>query len=274
MNLDYVPLLRVMRELHSIPRGQPPDFNGKRRFNQYLRTIFDYNRKVVKLPLLLAMNPMGKDHVTALLDAYLAMDGDGIGARAAADASARLADVPGDFKVGLVVVDDLMGGGSNRYDCEFFFRFGPNQLRGGSTPPKPSRWIKEFWLAGVLWSSEAATKRTVREAILTAAHRQAYLHRHGPARTLRDLLAQEGQVMALAGCSGPTLDAEELAYTREVLSPYLDADDMRTCIECLFGDAAARTLGFTSTGLSPWAGLALALHDARSNEPLQPTGRG
>jgi hypothetical protein len=42
---------------------------------------------------------------------------------------------------------------------------------------------------------------------------------------------------------------------------YLDADDTRTCIECLFGDAASRTLGFTPRGLSPWAGL--ALHDAR-----------
>jgi hypothetical protein len=78
--------------------------------------------------------------------------------------------------------------------------------------------------------------------------------------------------MALAGCSGPTLDAEDIAYTREVLSPYLDADDMRTCIECLFGDAAARTLGFTPRGLTPWAGLALALHDARPNPKLPPTG--
>jgi hypothetical protein len=38
---------------------------------------------------------------------------------------------------------------------------------------------------------------------------------------------------------------------------------MRTAIECLFGDAAGQTLGFTPRGLSPWAGLALALHDAR-----------
>jgi hypothetical protein len=77
--------------------------------------------------------------------------------------------------------------------------------------------------------------------------------------------------MALAGCSGPTLDAEDIAYTREVLIPYLDAvdaDDMRACIECLFGDEAGRTLGFTPRGLSPWAGLALALHDARSNSAL------
>jgi hypothetical protein len=41
MDLEYVPLLPVMRDLHRIPRGQPPDFNGKRRFKQYLRTIFD-----------------------------------------------------------------------------------------------------------------------------------------------------------------------------------------------------------------------------------------
>jgi hypothetical protein len=125
---------------------------------------------------------------------------------------------------------------------------------------------------GSFWSSEAATERAVREAILTAAHRRAYLHRHGPARTLRDLLAQEGQVMAHGGCSGPTLDAEDIAYTREVLIPYLDAEDMRTCMECLFGDEPGRTLGFTPRGLSPWAGLALALHDARPNKPLPPTG--
>jgi hypothetical protein len=272
MNLDYVPLLRVMRDIHSIPRGQPPDFNGKKRFRQYLRTIFDYERKVCKLPLLLAMNPMGKDHVTALLDAYLAMDGDGIGARATAEASARLADVPGDFRVGLVVCDDLMGGGTNRYLYEFGFRFG-RAIDGSRLTKPPNRWLKDWWLQGVLWSSEAATEQAVREAILTAAHRMAYMHRHGPARNLREMLAQEGQVMAWAGCSGPTLDAEDIAYTREVLIPYLDADDMRTCIECLFGDAAARTLAFTPRGLSPWAGLALALHDARPKQCVRRSGQ-
>ena len=73
--------------------------------------------------------------------------------------------------------------------------------------------------------------------------------------------------MAAAGCSGPVLEEDDIAYTREVLAPHLDAEDMRTDIECLFGDAAARTLGFTPRGLSPWAGLALALHDARPTGP-------
>ncbi len=277
MNLDYIPLLRVMRDIQSVPRGQAPDFNGMKRFKAYLRAIFEYDRngqaRVCKLPTLLAMNPMGKDHVTALLDDYLAIDGDGVGAQAAREAAAQLADVPGDFKVGLLVCDDLLGGGTNRYDYEFAFRFGADVSHAGDGPP-PSRWVKDYWLTGVLWSSETPSEQAVREAILTAAHRVAYMKRHGYARTLRDRLTQEGQVMARAGCSGPTLDAEDIAYTREVLVPYLDADDMRTCIACLFGDAAAGTLGFTPTGLSPWAGLALALHDARSNEPLEPTGRG
>ena len=41
------------------------------------------------------MNPMGKEHVAERLDALLALDADGIGARVAAEASAGLADVPG-----------------------------------------------------------------------------------------------------------------------------------------------------------------------------------
>ena len=108
----------------------------------------------------------------------------------------------------------------------------------------------------------AASERAVQEAILMAIYRMAYIQRHGTARTLKDMLAQEGTVMAMAGCTGPGLDEEDIAYTREVLIPYLDSEDMRTAIECLFGDAAGRTLGFTPRGLSPWAGLALALHDA------------
>ena len=129
--------------------------------------------------------------------------------------------MPGDFKVGLIVADDLKGAGTDRYEYEFTFRFGPDRTLG--SPPKRSRWLKDYWLTGVLWSSESPSERAVREAILTAAHRVAYMHQHGPARTLREMLAQEGQVMALAGCSGPTLEAEDTAYTREVLIPHLGA---------------------------------------------------
>jgi hypothetical protein len=102
---------------------------------------------------------MAKDHVTALLDAYLALDADGIGVRVAAEAAARHGDVPGDFKVGLIVADDLKGAGTNRYEYEFTFRFGPDRTLGSL--PKRSRWLKDWWLTGVLWSSEAPSERTL-----------------------------------------------------------------------------------------------------------------
>src|SRR5262245_31305956 len=129
MNLDYVPLLRLQRDLHGLPRSYD-------RFRQYLGVVLDRDRNAVVLPSLLVINPMGKDHVTALLDALLALDADGIAARTVAETTAQLAGEPGDFKVALVVVDDLMGGWTNRYATEFTLRFGPDHLRsrtGGAT---------------------------------------------------------------------------------------------------------------------------------------------
>src|SRR5262249_18047769 len=138
--------------------------------------------------------------------------------------------------------------------------FGPRPLPNRI---HSERMWRRFWVTAILWSSEPASAKSVREAVLMAAYRLAYSHRNGPALTLRAMLAQEGAVMAMAGCTGPVLEDDDLAYTREILTPFLEADDKRTAIECLFGDAAARSLGFTPRGLSPWAGLALALRDAQ-----------
>ncbi len=259
MRLDYVPLLQIQRELHAIPRGLA-------RFRQYLRTMLTDDGRCLEFPPLGIMNPMGREHVTALLDALLALGADGVASRAVAEAAARLADEPGEFKIGLVVADDLKGGWTNRYATEYTLYFP------GDPAGRRPRWLKDNWLSAVLWSSEPASERAVREAIFTAAYRVAYRRRRGPARTLRDILAQEGDVMVAAGCEGPVLDADDLAYTREVLAECLDATDLRTAIECLFGDDAGRTLGFTPRGLSPRAGLALALHDARQGADRRPTG--
>jgi hypothetical protein len=104
----------------------------------------------------------------------------------------------------------------------------------------------------------------VREETATAIHRMAHIRRRGAATTLGEMLDQEGTAMAVAACSGPTIDAEDLTYTREVIAPFLGATDRATVIACLFGDDAARTLGYRAHGLSSRAGLALALHDGRA----------
>src|SRR5712692_8625614 len=74
MKLDYVPLLRVQRELQGLPRNYD-------RFRLYLRTVLTKDGKGLELPPLIAMNPMGKEHVTDLLDALLALDADGVASR-------------------------------------------------------------------------------------------------------------------------------------------------------------------------------------------------
>jgi len=123
---------------------------------------------------------------------------------------------------------------------------------------------KRGWIVGQIWTGDPPSVDTVREETATAIHRLAHILRRGTATTLGEMIDQEGTAMAAAGCSGPTLDAEDIAYTRDVLAPSLDATDRATVIACLFGDEAAHRLGYQAHGLSPRAGLALALHDGRA----------
>jgi hypothetical protein len=244
MILEYVPTLVLQRDLYRMPRG-------RERFEAYLRTMIEAGGEDLRLPLA-AMNPMGKDHCPALLDQYLALDADGIAAQAVAEAARELHNVEGVCRITLVLADDAHGGWTNRYASEFAHRFAA-----------PPRRALRGWLTGLLWTGDPVSASAVREAALTAVHRATYIQEHGVARTLRERMAQEGHVMTRAGCTTPTLDNDDLEYTRIVIAPLLDAEDMRTTIECLWGDVAARTLGFSPMGLSPGAGLALALHDAR-----------
>jgi hypothetical protein len=85
MEVEYVPLLRVLREVYELPRGMD-------RFHRYLETVTG-GRDDVVLPPLVAANPMAKPHVAARLDELLALDGGGVGERAAREAAGRLADV-------------------------------------------------------------------------------------------------------------------------------------------------------------------------------------
>jgi hypothetical protein len=243
MKLEFVPLLKTQRELYGMPRGSE-------RFRAYIAAMVDPETRDLKLPLT-AMNPMGKDHIPALLDQYLALDADALAARAVAEAEPSLADVGGEFKVALVLSDDAMGGWTNRYSSEFSRRF------------ETKAYHKRGWLEVGLWTSETPSVRAIREQVLTTIYRAAHVERRGFARTLGEMLAQEGYATAMAGCVEPSLGADEIAYTREVITPHLDTKNYPTIIACLFGDEAAHALGYAPMGLSERAGFALALYDGR-----------
>jgi hypothetical protein len=207
---------------------------------------------------------MGKNHIPALIDEYIALGAERIAADAIEDvrrataslsAAARNAKVAAvaerDYKVALVVSDDLKGGWTNRWASEFGYR-----IEGGAI-------LKRGFITGILWTSEPASGARVRDEVLTCIYRAEYLQAHPTPKTLRGMLEQEGYAMARAGCTSPSLDAEDLAYTRTVIEPHLDAHDRATVMACLFGDTAANALGYPPQGLTDRAGFALALHDAR-----------
>ncbi|MEM7111629.1 MAG: hypothetical protein AAF614_04305 [Chloroflexota bacterium] len=243
MSLKYTPLLQLQRDLYKIPRGYE-------RFKQYIAEMVDPETKDMKIPLP-AMNPMGKDHIPALLDRYLAFDADEVADEAVTRAASGLGSTLAGFQAALVIADDSMGMWTNRYSVEFGNRF--------STKP----FFRRSWLVGLLWTSEEPSIENVREEILTAVYRGAHIQQHGFAQTLGDMLAQEGCAMAAAGCKSPELEPDELAYTEAVLEPYLGSEHYGEWITAVFGDPAAHELGYEPMGLSPRAGLALALHNAK-----------
>ena len=242
MKLTFVPLLQVQRELYAMPRGMDS-------FREYIKTMTDAETGDLALPLV-AMNPMGKDHVPALIDEYLALGAEEIAEEATAKAVA-LQTSDRAYRVALVVSDDLKGGWTNRWASEYSHRIEYAALS------------KRGWLVGLLWTSEPASAQAVRDAVLTSIYRAEYLQTHVAPLTLGAMLDQEGYAMARAGCTTPQLDDDDLAYTRSVITPHLGATDRATVIACMFGDRAAAALGYPPQGLSDRAGLALALSSAR-----------
>lgn len=254
MQIEYVPLLQIQRQLLAIPRGE-------HRFKHYLNTLLDAQQRELELAPLVLINPMAKDHVEQLLDTLIACDADMLGFQTCRLLEQQLADLTGYFKAALVVVDDAHGIGTNRYTYEYELRFGVDRLRQRQAPHQ-----RQPWITGVLWTSEQSNPHTIAVALGCAAYRIAYLQTHGYPKTLGEMLRQEGWVLAQAGSQYPTLDPDDLEYTRAILAPELDRvqiDDLPHTMSYIFGDQASYSLGYRPQGLSPWAGLALALHDAR-----------
>jgi hypothetical protein len=239
MNLSFLPLLHIQRDLYAMPRGME-------RFREYIKTMTDPETGDLALPLV-AMNPMGKEHVPALIDQYISLGAESIAAEAIAGITTEFSR---EYKVGLVVSDDLKGGWTNRWASEYSHRIEGHAI------------TKRGFITAILWTSEPATIEAVRDAVLTSIYRVDYLQTHPAPTTLGGMLEQEGYAMARAGCVTPALDADDLEYTRTVIAPHLDAHDRATVMACLFGDPAATALGYPPQGLSARAGLALALHDS------------
>ena len=241
MGLQFLPLLGEQRELLNTARGFA-------RFQQYLDTMLD-ERGEVRVPLA-AFNPMSKPHVAALLDDLIAIDAERVVRDALAEAAARLDPLTPTERVGLVVVDDALGGWTNRYMTDMDHRFDA------------SGELKRGFATAYVWTGEAATPALIRAEVLSVVYRHCYKRRHGLPTTLRQMLTLEGLVAQFADLA-TTLSPRDLHQTRALIARHLDATTTPTVFAALYGDDAAISVGYPPLGVPAWGGFGVAHEVAR-----------
>jgi hypothetical protein len=241
MGLEFLPLLEEQRALLNTARGFE-------RFQQYLDTMLDAQGEV-RLPLA-AFNPMSKLHVAALLDDLIAADAEGTVRAALAEAAARLGTLVPTVRVGLVVVDDALGGWTNRYMTDMDHRFDA------------SGELKRGFATAYVWTGEETTPDLLRAEVLSVIYRHCYKRRHGLPTTLRQMLTLEGLVSQFVGGAFVS-GSRDLDPARATIARYLDATLTPTVFAALYGDEAAISVGYPPLGIPPWGGFAVAHEVAR-----------
>lgn len=246
MRLSYIPLLQTQLEVYQVPLGFE-------RFKAYIKTILNEDSDDIKLAPLAEMNPMAKEHAKVYLETLLELQADTIAAKAVHDfTSSNLSLSTYDIRVSLVVVDDAKGGWTNRYlnDFQYVFEFDK------------ASFLKRPWLMVPCWTNEEPSRDKIYNDTLIHLHRLAYVFEHGQAKTLAQMMQQEGFVLARANVK-QWLSQDDLAYSREVLKPLLETTEKPIQVACLYGDEAAKSVGYQPLGLSARAGFAVALDNVR-----------
>ncbi|HEV8360302.1 MAG TPA: hypothetical protein VGR28_07610 [Candidatus Thermoplasmatota archaeon] len=97
--------------------------------------------------------------------------------------------------------------------------------------------------------------------MLASAYRACWQLRRGPPRALRDVVAQEGHAARFAGIEHAQ-PGNELARAEASLALHLEDRQFSTWVAAMYGDEAARALGFAALGVPAMGGFALALAQA------------
>lgn len=229
MSLQSVPLLKTQQELLLLPKSQE-------RFDAYLQAMTGGTDDIL-IPIG-AFNPMAKEHVAGVIDHLLKH-------RAEEMLTSVLEDFKNcteDLRVGLVVVDDVMGGWTCRETIEL------ERLTAVSGELK-RKWVTVFW-----WCGDPCTPEAIRREMVAQIFKSLAIVRGGPVQTLRELVELEAQAMQAAGEEQQAEDYEWLPKFESLLS----TSDVPTLISAFYGDAAAEKLGYEKLGFPRDAGRLVA----------------
>ena len=200
-----------MAEIYRLDRAGGP---SSPRFRAYLARVEHEHA-------LAAYNPMAGPEALASVERLLELDAEAVAGRHAEETE-------------IAVVVSSPGLWTDRIATEVELRTAPG-------PPTLVRF----------WAGEPIETADVERESAAAATRARWFGRHGPTRTLEEVLAREGK--AYASCESPfgPLEAGEAALVGDAVA-LLGASELRGEIAAvLFGDPAALALGWTPLGL-PW----------------------
>ena len=251
MKFEFVPTLEKLKDLYGIPVGPA-------RFQAYIDTVVGGAQRSAELLLapLVQANPMAKIHALECVETWIGLGAEESARAILEEVELGFAAIPfkKGVKMGFTVLDDLKGGWTHRtINDTARFKTGEALERTG-------------WVSLPLWTSEVPMLGSLRPLVLEGAFRAGYVSKYGDPQTLAEMLRQEGQVAQFAG-RALEFDPDELEYSRAVIAQYLGSTEQPVTFACIYGDDAARELGYAPLGLSRYAGFQVGLANALEGQP-------
>lgn len=201
---------------------------------------------------LVPYNPMAGDAARDAVNALLALDAETVARHAAGSVAVACEYAP---ELVLAIAVRSKGLWSDRVATEV-------DERVTGKPRVPHRGIIS------LWSREENTVATIARESAAEAVRVMWHAEHGIADTLNRVLACEGLAYALAASaadlgpySAPLMPEESIAVI-EALEVLGDTRQAGEIAGVLYGDAAAKEMGWTPLGIPPYAGYRWAIQHA------------
>ncbi|HVA29350.1 MAG TPA: hypothetical protein VNF68_14310, partial [Candidatus Baltobacteraceae bacterium] len=240
--------LEAVLDLYRQPRGFE-------RFQGYLDLVRTQTGTMA-LPLSM-LNPMAKSHAVERIEQLLAARAEDRALEAAREAAARFEAADDALRTIVVLVDDALGGWTNRAFAEFAYRY------------ERKHEVEHGWSTVIVWTSEEPTPELIATRAREAIYRTSDERKRGPVRTLREILEREGRTMRFAGHVRRYDDAT-IAVVREKAAPHMDSTKAPALFALLYGDETAESLGYPALGVPERGGYDLALADATRIRPLLP----
>ncbi len=235
--VTVVPTLQRMADIYRLPReggAKSPRFMA---YHKVVGTIWG-------LP---PYNPMAGPHALEAVEGLLALGAEALTAEAAGEAVQRLGYAG---EVTLAVVLAAPGVWTDRVANEVRHRTIDERRSGHGTV--------------LQWTRELPTRQGVRREAMAEVARVAWTAIHGPARTVRAVLAREGLAYAMDDAPFAELSDRERTALVDALQIIGDSAAPSEIVAIAHGDDAALALGYSPLGLAVLAGVRWAGARARA----------